>query len=117
MRALVVPEMIVPRACDEHLDLMTLDDLCSWAAMYTTNHWHLLANHSLDALLDAFDHLNIAYHRRHSGNITCVLTTYYGDTFQANGPDHILAAYRAIYRTYNNIGGRVGYDDYYQRYV
>ena len=110
-------DVIAPRACDESLDLKTLDDLCTWAAMYTTNHWHLLADHSLDAMLDAFDHLNIAFHRRHSGSIVCVVTTYYGDTFQATGPDHVMAGYRALYRTYNNIGGRVGYDDYYQRYV
>ena len=110
-------DVIAPRACDESLDLKTLDDLCTWAAMYTTNHWHLLADHSLDAMLDAFDHLNIAFHRRHGGSIVCVVTTYYGDTFQATGPDHVMAGYRALYRTYNNIGGRVGYDDYYQRYV
>lgn len=102
---------------DERLDLMTLDDLCTWAAMYTTNHWHLLADHSLDAMLDAFDHLNIAFHRRHSGHIVCVVTTYYGDTYQARGVEHVIAGYRAIYKTYNNIGGRVGYDNDYQRYV
>jgi len=95
---------------------MTLDDLCTWAAMYTTNHWHLLADHSLDAMLDAFDHLNIAFHRKAHGMITCVVTTYYGDTYQAKAMDHILAAYRATYKCYNNIEGRVRNDDY-QRYV
>jgi hypothetical protein len=45
-----------------------------------------------------------------------VITTYYGDTYQARGADHAIAGYRAIYKTYNNIGGRTRNDDY-QRYV
>jgi len=116
MMAWMVSELIARRH-DEDLDLISLDDLCAWAALYTSNHWHLLANHSLDAMLDAFDHLNIAFHRRHGGRIVCVVTTHYGDTYQAVGADHVMAGYRAIYKTYNNIGGRVGHDNDYQRYV
>ena len=106
----------VPHHSSEIISLMTLDDLCTWAAIHTTNKWHLLANHSLEAMLDAFDHLNIAFHRKAHGMVTCVVTTYYGDTNQAKGMDHILAAYRAVYKCYNNIEGRVR-NDYYQRYV
>lgn len=116
MMAWMVSELIT-RHHDEDLDLISLDDLCAWAALYTSNHWHLLADHSLDAMLDAFDHLDIAFRRKAHGIVTCVVTTYYGDTYRAVGADHVMAGYRAIYKTYNNMGGRVRYDNDYQRYI
>lgn len=117
MMAWMMVSELIARRHDEDLDLISLDDLCAWAALYTSNHWHLLTDHSLDAMLDAFDHLDIAFRRKAHGMVTCVVTTYYGDTYRAVGADHVMAGYRAIYKTYNNMGGRVRYDNDYQRYV
>ena len=99
----------------EHVNLLSLDTLQAYLAAKNTQYIDYYLDNTVDTLLNAFYYLTITFSRRLRGEIHCEAITFWGEIFHATGNNHLLAGCKAIYKTLNNMNGRIELD-YYQRY-